>query len=227
MRKALIFAFASTLAWATFAQPAAAPKPTRGDGLVETLKAAEPALKTAFQNASQKAESGDAAAAEKVSRWLVYGQGTAVDLKSAFTWANKAAEAGRGTAQLHLGLLYRHGNGVEPDENASNAWFAKAAKSLPAQVEAKDTDAMLALATPACAIPALAISRRSVTRFSTILGRFWYQFFTGFSRLRRASHSTRSAEGRTSVFTGRHSTSKGSQTSLKPRKSMKINEKSP
>ena len=147
MRKALIFAFATTLAWASFSQPAAAPKPTRGDGLVDKLKAAVPALKAAFQEASQKAEAGDAAAAESVSRWLVYGQGAAVDLKAAFIWAKKGAEAGRGTAQLHLGLLYRHGNGVEPDENASNVWFAKAAKSLPAQVEAKDTDAMLALAT--------------------------------------------------------------------------------
>jgi len=146
MRKALIFAFAGTFAWATFAQPAA-PKPTRGDQLVDKLKAAAPALKAAFEEASQKAEAGDAAASENVSRWLIYGQGTAVDLKAAFTWATKAAEAGRGTAQLHLGQMYRHGNGVDPDENASNAWFAKAAKALPAQVEAKDPDAMLSLGT--------------------------------------------------------------------------------
>ena len=45
--------------------------------------------------------------------------------------------------------------------------------------------------------------------------------FRGFSRLHRASDSTRSAKGRTSVFAGRRSTFKGSQTSQKNRKSTK------
>ena len=59
--------------------------------------------------------------------------------------------------------------------------------------------------------------------------RFWVDFgidFSGFSRLHRASDSTRSAKGRTSVFAGRRSTFKGSQTSPKKRKSTKIDEKS-
>ena len=58
--------------------------------------------------------------------------------------------------------------------------------------------------------------------------RFWLDFgtdFSGFSRLHRASDSTRSAKGRTSVFAGRRSTFKGSQTSPKKRKSTKIDEK--
>ena len=47
-----------------------------------------------------------------------------------------------------------------------------------------------------------------------------------FSRLHRASDSTRSAKSRTSVFAGRRSTFKGSQTLPKKRKSTKIDEKS-
>ena len=50
--------------------------------------------------------------------------------------------------------------------------------------------------------------------------------FRGFSRLHRASDSTRSAKGRTSVFAGRRSTLEGSQTWRKSRKSTKIAEKS-
>ena len=50
--------------------------------------------------------------------------------------------------------------------------------------------------------------------------------FSGFSRLHRASDSTRSAKGRTSVFADRRSTFKGSQTLQKKQKSTKIDEKS-
>ena len=59
--------------------------------------------------------------------------------------------------------------------------------------------------------------------------RFWVDFgtdFSGFSRLHRASDSIRSAKSRTSVFAGRRSTFKGSQTLPKKRKSTKIDEKS-
>ena len=50
--------------------------------------------------------------------------------------------------------------------------------------------------------------------------------FRGFSRLHRASDSTRVAMGQTSVFAGRRSTSEGSLTLRKNRKSMKVVEKS-
>ena len=50
--------------------------------------------------------------------------------------------------------------------------------------------------------------------------------FRGFSRLHRASDSTRSAKGRTFVFADRRSTLKGSQTLQKNQKSTKIDEKS-
>ena len=66
----------------------------------------------------------------------------------------------------------------------------------------------LALATPRC----------DFRRFRVDLG----TDFRGFSRLHRASDSTRSVKGRTSVFAGRRSTFKGSQTLQKERKSTKI-----
>ena len=50
--------------------------------------------------------------------------------------------------------------------------------------------------------------------------------FGGFSRLHRASDSTRSAKGRTSIFADRCSTFKGSQTLQKKQKSTKIDEQS-
>ena len=50
--------------------------------------------------------------------------------------------------------------------------------------------------------------------------------FRGFSRLHRASDSTRSAKGRTSVFADRRGTFKGSQTLQKNKKSTEIDEKS-
>ena len=50
--------------------------------------------------------------------------------------------------------------------------------------------------------------------------------FRGFSRLHRASDSTRVAIGRTSVFAGRRSTSEGSQTLRKTRNSTTIHRKS-
>ena len=70
----------------------------------------------------------------------------------------------------------------------------------------------LALATPRC----------DFRRFRVDLG----TDFSGFSRLHRASDLTRSVKGRTSVFAGRRSTFKGSQTSPKKRKSTKIDERS-
>ena len=62
------------------------------------------------------------------------------------------------------------------------------------------------------------------TRFSTISVDFGNDF-SGFPRLHCASDSTRSAKGRTSVFAGRRSTFKGSQTSPKKQKSTEIDEK--
>ena len=54
-----------------------------------------------------------------------------------------------------------------------------------------------------------------------------FQFdFRGFSRLHRASSSTRGAKGRTSVFADRHSTFKGLQSLQENEKSTKIDEKS-
>ena len=98
------------------------------------------------ERSTSPTQGGDAAAQEDLSKWLIYGQGTPVDLKAAFEWAKKSAAAGNGKGQLHLGMLYRKGTGTEPDEKASNHWFAKAAQSLPAQVAKKDADAMLGLA---------------------------------------------------------------------------------
>ena len=64
--------------------------------------------------------------------------------------------------------------------------------------------------------------RRDFRRFRVDFG----TDFSGFSRLHRASNSTRSAKGRTSVFAGRRSTFKGSQTLQKNRRSTKIDAKS-
>ena len=150
MRKAFILSVVGQIGLAIFlftshAQPVAKPS-TRGDLLAGKLRAIEPKLAAAFAAMKEKAEGDDAAAQEDLSKWLIFGQGTAVDLKAAFEWAEKSAKAGNGKGQLHLGMLYRKGTGTEPDEQASNQWFAKAAQSLPAQVAKKDADAMLALA---------------------------------------------------------------------------------
>jgi TPR repeat protein len=151
MRKAFIFSVVSQIGLAIFlltshAQPVAKP-PTRGDGLAAKLKVIEPKLEAAFAAMKEKAEGGDAAAQDRLSRLLIYGQGMAVDLKAAFEWAEKSAQAGHGLGQLHLGLLYRKGTGTEPDEKKSNELFAEAAKTLPALVAKKNPAAMRALAT--------------------------------------------------------------------------------
>ena len=62
------------------------------------------------------------------------------------------------------------------------------------------------------------------TRFSTILGRFGSRF-SCFSRLLHASDSTRSANGRTSVFAGRRGTKQRFRIWRKNRKSTNIVEK--
>ena len=69
---------------------------------------------------------------------------------------------------------------------------------------------------------ARAAPRRDFRRFCLDFG----VDFRRFSRLPRASDSTHSAKGRTSVFAGRRSTFKGSQTLQKNRKSTKIDETS-
>jgi len=152
MRKAVIFGVVGQLILAAFlltshAQQQAAKPATRGDKLPDKLAAIAPDLAMAFDELKQRAEGGDAAAADRVSRLLIYGQGTAVDLKAAFGWAEKSAQAGHGLGQFHLGLMHRHGTGTDPDEKKSNELFALAAKSLPALVEKKNPAAMRALAT--------------------------------------------------------------------------------
>lgn len=151
MRKAFILGVVGQIGLAIFlftshAQPVAQP-PTRGDLLAAKLRAVEPELAAAFAAMKEKAEGGDAAAQDRLSRLLIYGQGTAVDLPVAFGWAEKSAKAGYGLGQLHLGLLYRKGTGTEPDEKKSNELFAEAAKTLPALVAKKNPAAMRALAT--------------------------------------------------------------------------------
>ena len=151
MRKAFIFSVVSQIGLAVFlfsshAQPVAKP-PTRGDLLAAKLKAVEPELAAAFAALKEKAEGGDAAAQDRLSRLLIFGQGTAVDLPVAFGWAEKSAKSGHGLGQFHLALMWRRGMGTEPDEKKSNELFAEAAKTLPAQVAKKNPAAMRALAT--------------------------------------------------------------------------------
>ena len=150
MRKVFIFSVVSQIGLAVFlfsshAQPVAKP-PTRGDLLAAKLKAVEPELAAAFAALKEKAEGGDAAAQDRLSRLLIFGQGTAVDLPVAFGWAEKSAKSGHGLGQFHLALMWRRGMGTEPDEKKSNELFAEAAKTLPALVAKKNPAAMRALA---------------------------------------------------------------------------------
>ena len=121
-------------------------KPTRGDGLADKLQKAVPALEVEFSKLKERAAEGDAAAQYRLSRLLVFGVGTPVDLKAAFGYAEKSSAAGNGLGCLHLGQMYRYGTGTEPDLKKSNEAFALAAKKLPGLVEAKNTEAMQALA---------------------------------------------------------------------------------
>jgi TPR repeat protein len=132
-----------------FAQPSdEAPKSrsTRGDGLAAELKEAAPALEVKFSRLKEQAAEGNAEAQYQLSQLLVFGVGTPVDLKAAFDYAKKSAAAGYGLGNYHLGRMYRYGTGTEPDVKKSDEAFASAVQALPKLVEAKNTEAMLALA---------------------------------------------------------------------------------
>lgn len=133
----------------TFAQPSdEAPKsrPTRGDGLAVKLRNATPALEAHFSELKERAADGNATAQYQLSRLFVFGGGTPVDLKAAFGYARKSAAAGYGLGHYHLGRMFRHGTGTDPDVQKSDEAFASAMQALPKLVEAKNTEAMRALA---------------------------------------------------------------------------------
>ena len=101
-----------------FAQPSdEVPKSrsTRGDGLAAELKKAAPVLEAKFSQLKKQAAEGGAEAQYQLSRLLVFGVGTPVDLKAAFGYAKKSAMAGYGLGHYHLGRMYRHGTGSDPD----------------------------------------------------------------------------------------------------------------
>ena len=132
-----------------FAQPSdEAPKSrsTRGDGLAAELKKADSALEAKFSQHKKQAADGSAEAQYQLSRLLVFGVGTSVDLKAAFGYAKKSAMGGYGLGHYHLGRMYRHGTGSDPDVQKSDEAFASAVQALPKLVEAKNTEAMRALA---------------------------------------------------------------------------------
>ena len=132
-----------------FAQPSdEAPKSrsTRGDGLAAGLKKATPALDAKFSQLKKQATDGNAEVQYQLSQLLVFGVGTPVDLKAAFGYAKKSATAGYGLGHYHLGKMYRYGTGTDPDVEKSDEAFASAVQALPKLVEAKNTEAMLALA---------------------------------------------------------------------------------
>ena len=153
MRLAVISRVGSVLVLGLFASVIAQPsdgapesRPTRGDGLESKLKEAALALEVEFSQLKERAEEGNAAAQYQLSRLLIFGEGTPVDLKAAFGYAEKSAAGGYGLGHYHLGQMYRYGTGTDPDVKKSDEAFASAVQSLPKLVEAKNTEAMQALA---------------------------------------------------------------------------------
>ncbi len=149
MRVATIQSVAGGVFFILFVLGAAQPaeqQSTRGDGLAAKLEKAAPNLEEQFSNLKEKAEGGDVSAQYRLSQLLVFGVGVQVELKAAFEYAEKSAEEGYGLGQFHLGEMYRYGTGTDPDVEKSDESFALAAKSLPKLVEAKNTEAMRALA---------------------------------------------------------------------------------
>ena len=121
-------------------------QPTRGDGLEAKLKEAAPALVAEFSRLKEQAEEKNTEAQYRLSRLLIFGVGAPVDLKAAFGYAKKSAAGGYGLGHYHLGRMYRYGTGTDPDVKKSDEAFSSAAQALPKLVEAKNTEAMQALA---------------------------------------------------------------------------------
>ncbi len=121
-------------------------RPTRGDGLEAKLKEAAPALEAEFSQLKEQAEKGNTASQYQLSRLLIFGVGAPVDLKAAFGYAKKSAAGRYGLGHYHLGQMYRYGTGTDPDVKKSDEAFSLAAQELPKLVEAKNTEAMQALA---------------------------------------------------------------------------------
>jgi hypothetical protein len=153
MRLSVIGRVVSLLILGLFASVIAQPsdegpesRPTRGDGLEAKLKEAAPALEVKFSQLKEQAAAGNAAAQYQLSQFLIFGVGAPVDLKAAFAYAKKSAAGGYGLGHYHLGRMYRYGTGTDPDVQKSDEAFASAVKSLPKLVEAKNAEAMQALA---------------------------------------------------------------------------------
>ncbi len=145
MRCAIIFGLMGIISLRLFSQDAPV-KLTRGELLPDKLKAAAPTLAARYAETLAKAEAGDAAAQQHLSRLLQWGEGAPVDLLKAFEWAKKSATANHALGQYRLGIMYRFGTGVDPDEEKSNEYFKRAAAGLPALVAADQAAARRALA---------------------------------------------------------------------------------
>jgi len=86
------------------------------------------AFKAEFDNILPQAESGNAAAQNRVGEMYEFGQGVERDGATAFSWYQKAAAQGNVTAWHNLGRAYNFGTGVSQDYTKAEEWYIKAAE---------------------------------------------------------------------------------------------------
>ena len=86
----------------------------------------KPAENHAFENATAKAEAGDAEAQFGLGLKFA-NDGAAQDYPQAAHWYLKAADQNHALAQFNLGIMYSRGQGVLRDETLSMKWLGKAA----------------------------------------------------------------------------------------------------
>lgn len=86
------------------------------------------AYKAEFDSTLPQAESGNAAAQNRIGEMLEFGQGVDRDADAAFSWYQKAADQGNVTAWHNLGRAYNFGTGVPQDYIKAEEWYLKAAE---------------------------------------------------------------------------------------------------
>jgi TPR repeat protein len=86
------------------------------------------AYKAEFADILPQAESGDAAAQNRIGEMYEFGQGVERDTDAAFAWYRKAADQGNVTAWHNLGRAYNFGTGVPQDYAKAEEWYRKAAE---------------------------------------------------------------------------------------------------
>jgi TPR repeat protein len=100
--------------------------PAKPDAAAIAFKEGNFAL--AFQDWTQRAEKGEAAAQHNLGNLYLSGKGPEKDEAKAMAWFQKAADAGYARAQFNLAEGYRLGVGVEKDIAQAIVWYKKAAE---------------------------------------------------------------------------------------------------